>query len=233
MFWKTSLGERTLKGNFAPIQRQRNLELCTYFGTIPVELHGGQYVRNGGNPTFGDNFTGHVHMFDGDGMLAGVLFRTTEQPGKIEPCFVNKYILTDVYLATKSMPWTRSPILPSMATLINPLTSTVSTFYQLCRFLILIIWSHLNGHGPSVRKISVANTAIVYHDKKTLATCQTGPPMRVQLPNLETVEWFNGSSTDYPNTTPGSSENLLGRSGLLGFLKDWTTSHVSDNTTGN
>ncbi|KAJ5660979.1 uncharacterized protein N7484_000351 [Penicillium longicatenatum] len=226
MFWKTSLeGEGTLKGNFAPIQRQRNLELCTYYGTIPVELHGGQYVRNGGNPTFGDNFTGHVHMFDGDGMLAGVLFRTTEQRGKIEPCFVNKYILTDVYLATKSMPWTRSPILPSMATLINPLTSTLSTFYQLCRFLILIIWSHLNGHGPPVRKISVANTAIVYHDKKTLATCQTGPPMRVQLPNLETVEWFNGSSTDYQNTTPGSSENLLGRSGLLGFLKDWTTAH--------
>jgi len=231
MAWKTSLeSERSLKGNFAPIQRQRNLEPCTYYGTIPVELHGGQYVRNGGNPAFGDDLTGHVHMFDGDGMLAGVLFRTTEQPGKIEPCFVNRYILTDVYLATKSMPHVRSPILPSMATLVNPLTSTLSTLYQLCRFVILILWSHLNGHGPPVRKISVANTAIVYHDKRTLATCQTGPPMRVQLPNLETVEWYDGSSTDHEDHTPGFVEFLLGRNGLLGFLRDWTTAHVSNNT---
>ncbi|KAJ5813439.1 uncharacterized protein N7503_000189 [Penicillium pulvis] len=228
MAWKTSLeSEGSLKGNFAPIQRQRNLEPCTYYGTIPVELHGGQYVRNGGNPSFGDGLAGRVHMFDGDGMLAGVLFRTTEL-GKIEPCFVNKYILTDVYLAAKSMPFARSPILPSMAALINPLTSTLSTLstlYQLCRFLILILWSHLNGHGAPVRKISVANTAIVYHDKRTLATCQTGPPMRVQLPSLETVEWYNGSSTNYGDTTLDSGKDLLGRNGLLGFLKDWTTAH--------
>lgn len=234
MAWKTSLErERSLKGNFAPIQRQRKLEPCTYYGNIPIELHGGQYVRNGGNPTFGDDLTGHVHMFDGDGMLTGVLFRTTEQVGKIEPCFVNRYILTDVYLATKSMPRVRSPILPSMATLVNPLTSTLSTFYELCRFLILILWSHLNGHGPSVRKLSVANTAIVYHDKRTLATCQTGPPMRVQLPSLETVEWYNGSSNDYEKTNPGPGECLFGGNGLLGFLRDWTTAHVSNNTLGN
>ncbi|KAJ5936852.1 hypothetical protein N7466_003302 [Penicillium verhagenii] len=227
MAWKTSSQrERSLKGNFAPIQCQRDLEPCTHYGTIPVELHGGQYVRNGGNPSFGNDLTGPVHMFDGDGMLAGVLFRTTEQPGIIEPCFVNKYILTDIYLATKSMPHVRSPILPSMATLVNPLTSTLSTLYQLCRFVFLVLWSQLNVHGPPVRKVSVANTAIVYHDHRTLATCQTGPAMRVQLPNLETVDWYESStSTDYEHTTPGFGEILFGRNGLLGILRDWTTAH--------
>lgn len=166
-------------------------------------------------------------MLDGDGMLSGVLFRATEQVGEVEPCFINRYILTDVYLATKSMPYVRSSILPSIATLVHPFASVLSTFYQLCRFLILILWSHLNDHGRPVRKISVANTAILYHDQRTLATCQTGPPIRVQLPNLETVGWYNGSSADHEHSTSGSDDNLFGRSGLLGFLKDWTTAHVS------
>ncbi|KAJ5936014.1 hypothetical protein N7454_005312 [Penicillium verhagenii] len=162
MAWKTSSKrEGSLKGNFAPIQSQRDLEPCTHYGTIPVELHGGQYVRNGGNPSFGDDLTGHVHMFDGDGMLAGVLFRTTEQSGIIEPCFVNKYVLTDIYLATKSMP-------------------------------DLSDW--------------------------------TGD--EVQLPNLATVEWSDGStSTDHERTTTGFGEFLFGRNGLLGILRDWTTAH--------
>lgn len=166
-------------------------------------------------------------MFDGDGMLSGILFRTTEQSRKIEPCFVNRYILTDVFLATKSMPRVRSSILPSIATLIHPFASAISTFYELCRFLMLIAWSHFNVHVPPVRKISVANTAILYHDKRTLATCQTGPPMRVQLPSLETVGWYNGSSADHEYADSGSEDDLFGRSGLFGFLKDWTTAHVS------
>ncbi|KAJ5128680.1 uncharacterized protein N7443_005799 [Penicillium atrosanguineum] len=224
---------KTHRGNFAPIHRQLNLEPCTYSGTIPVELHGGQYVRNGGNPSFGDELTGHVHMFDGDGMLSGVLFRSTEQSGKVEPCFVNRYILTDVFLATKSMPQLRSSILPSIATLIHPADSAISTFCELCRFLILIIWSQFNFNGPPVRVISVANTAVLYHDKITIATCQTGPPMRVQLPNLETIGWYNGNSADHEQTTSRSDDNLFGRSGLLGFLKDWTTAHPRvDYTTG-
>ncbi|KAJ5632851.1 hypothetical protein N7490_009190, partial [Penicillium lividum] len=231
---KTSLQiSRCLKGNFAPIQRQLDLEPCTYSGEIPVELHGGQYVRNGGNPTFGDDLTDHAHMFDGDGMLAGILFRASENPREVEPCFVNRYILTDVYLATKSMPRVSSSILPSIATLIHPFASTISTFYQLCRFLFLILWSHLTFYGVPVRRISVANTAILYHDKRTLATCQTGPPMRVQLPNLETVGWYNGSSAENEYKTPSSGKDLLGRNGLFGFLKDWTTAHPHvDRNTG-
>ncbi|KAJ6104417.1 hypothetical protein N7523_010737 [Penicillium sp. IBT 18751x] len=49
--------------------------------------------------------------------------------------------------------------------------------------------------------------------------------MRVQLPHLETVGWYNGSSADHEYATPGSDDNLFGRSGLFGFLKDWTTAH--------
>ena len=40
-----------LSGNFAPIKRELPLTQCKIVeGQIPIELSGGQYVRNGGNP---------------------------------------------------------------------------------------------------------------------------------------------------------------------------------------
>lgn len=50
-------------------------------------------------------------MFDGDGMLSGAWFRLNDQTKEVEPCFVNRYILTDIYLGAKSMPSLRVPIL--------------------------------------------------------------------------------------------------------------------------
>ncbi|KAF7715185.1 Uncharacterized protein PECH_006072 [Penicillium ucsense] len=221
----TSNRHRCLSGNFAPVHRQFRLTACSYSGIIPVELHGGQYVRNGGNPSFGNHPLEDVHMFDGDGMLSGIWFRTTNQTKKVDPCFVNRYILTDLYLGAKSMPYLRAPILPSIATLAHPLRSTISTFFKLCRFLALIAWSFISPDAHPVRKVSVANTAILYHDKRALATCQTGPPMRVQLPGLDTIGWFNGHSAVNEKKSYAVEQDAFGCNGPLGFLRDWTTAH--------
>lgn len=165
-------------------------------------------------------------MFDGDGMLSGIWFQLNEESKAVEPCFVNRYILTDVYLGAKSMPGLQSPILPSIATLTHPLRSTISTFFKLCRFLALVAWSFISSDKHRIRKISVANTAILYHDKRALATCQTGPPMRIQLPGLDTIGWFNGYSAVNEEHNSRSDKDAFGCTGLLGFLKDWTTAHV-------
>jgi hypothetical protein len=165
-------------------------------------------------------------MFDGDGMLSGIWFQLDDQSKTVEPCFVNRYILTDVYLGANSMPNLRLPILPSIATLTHPLRSTLGTFFRLCRFLALIAWSFIRADKHKIRKISVANTGIIYHDKRALATCQTGPPMRVQLPGLDTVGWFNGHSAVNEDKVSRPGRDAFGCTGPFGFLKDWTTAHV-------
>lgn len=165
-------------------------------------------------------------MFDGDGMLSGVWFRTKENTNHVEPCFVNRYILTDVYLGAKSMTRLQLPILPSIATLTHPLRSTISTFLKICRFLALVAWSFISTDKHRIRKISVANTGVIYHDKRALATCQTGPPMRIQLPGLDTVGWFNGQSAVNEYEPLQTERDAFGCIGPFGFLKDWTTAHV-------
>ncbi|KAJ6172450.1 hypothetical protein N7470_001517 [Penicillium chermesinum] len=218
---------RLQSGNFAPVKRQLDLQPCQFSGTIPVELHGGQYVRNGGNPSFGDEYVGDRHLFDGDGMLSGIFFQTEQGSPTAVPYFVNRYILTDLYLAKQ-----RAPLMPSIATLAHPAGSSLEILYRFCRLIFLIFWSHVSSYIPPIRKFSVGNTAIIYHDKRALATCQTGPPIRVHLPNLETVGWYNGYQAENENShLPRQSG--LGCNGLLRVLKDWTTSHPRvDRTTG-
>lgn len=228
------MSSNCLQGNFAPIQRQRSLEACTYSGSIPAELKGGQYIRNGGNPSFGHDVTGDMHMFDGDGMLSGILFQRREgsegSEGEFVPHFVNRYVLTDIYIASKSMSNLGAPILPSIATLLRSFTSAFSVMYSIGRFVFIVLWSHVKTSASSIRKISVANTALLYHDRRALATCQTGPPMRVQLPNLETVGWYNGESADneLPVSATQDAQDAFRGSGLFGFLRNWATAHVRD-----
>jgi carotenoid cleavage dioxygenase-like enzyme len=210
-----------LTGNFAPVQQTLVLTPCHYTGSIPNELHGGQYVRNGGNPAANEDLGREAHWFDGDGMLSGVSFRRTDNG--IEPNFVNQFIFTDVYLASISSPFLRSPIIPSIATLINPLSTFLEVILTIGRTLLLILLSRLPGSSQAIRKISVANTGILFHDGRALATCESGPPMRVSLPGLETVGWFNGGQREGEK---GIEERAgFGGSGLSGFFKEWTTAH--------
>jgi carotenoid cleavage dioxygenase-like enzyme len=210
-----------LSGNFAPIQSTLRLTPCKYSGSIPEEVWGGEYVRNGGNPVSNEDLGRDAHWFDGDGMLAGVSFRRTEQG--VVPEFVNQFILTDVYLSSTSSPFLRRPILPSIATLVNPVSTLYTIILNVFRTVFLVILSNLPGSRQAIKRISVANTGILFHDGRALATCESGPPMRVLLPSLESVGWFNGKRAE--GEQGGEAGAGFGGEGLLSFLKEYTTAH--------
>ena len=210
-----------LTGNFAPIHQTQPLTPCAFSGVIPDELRGGEYVRNGGNPVANEDLGRDAHWFDGDGMLSGVSFRRTEKG--VQPEFVNQFILTDVYLSTTSSSFIKTPIPPSMATLVNPLSRLSDITSSVFRAVGLVILSRLPGSVQAIKRISVANTGILFHDGRALATCESGPPMRVSLPGLETVGWFNGKRAE--GEKGGEDGTGFGGSGLLSFMKEWTTAH--------
>ncbi|KAK4543381.1 hypothetical protein LTR36_005524 [Oleoguttula mirabilis] len=223
-----------LSGNFRPIQQTLPLTPCTFTGSIPDELADGEYVRNGSNPVSNEDLGRDAHWFDGDGMLAGVSFKRDDNTGDIAPEFVNQYILTDLYLATLSSPRLRVPILPSIATLVNPLASFLHVTLRILRTLLLVVLSFLPGSKQKIKRISVANTHIVYHDGRALATCESGPPMRIQLPGLETVGWYNGAWSEGEESEKmqleqdkqPKPEKVLGQDGgLISFMREWTTAH--------
>jgi carotenoid cleavage dioxygenase-like enzyme len=160
-------------------------------------------------------------------MLSGVAFRKNETTGQIQPEFVNQFVLTDVYLNTLASPKLRVPILPSIATLVNPVASFIWITLRIMRTILLVILSHLPGSKQAIKRISVANTNVVYHDGRALATCESGPPIRIQLPGLETVGWYDGASAEgEPKEDGNSNEITLGHdSGLISFMREWTTAH--------
>jgi carotenoid cleavage dioxygenase-like enzyme len=162
-------------------------------------------------------------------MLAGVSFRRAEKG--VVPEFVNQYILTDVFLSSTTSSFLRRPILPSIATLVNPLSSLLTIIWNLCRTIFLVILSRLPGSQQTIQRISVANTGILFHDGRALATCESGPPMRVMLPGLESVGWYNGKRAD---GEPGGEEGPgFGGDSLLSFIKEYTTAHPRvDSKTG-
>ncbi|KAM0326219.1 hypothetical protein ACHAQA_006816 [Verticillium albo-atrum] len=212
-----------LSGNFAPIQNCLPLTPCSYTGIIPPDLAGGQYVRNGGNPLANDDPARTAHWFDGDGMLSGVLFRRCAD-GSIAPEFVNQYLQTDVYGYAKRNRSLTRPVLPSIATLVNPAASFMQVVLEILRTVFLVILSRFQGAGRTIRKISVANTNVLFHDGRALATCESGPPLRFTLPSLETVGWFNGREAENEplKPTPGGT---FGGDGPLSWMREWTTAH--------
>ncbi|CAJ0554727.1 Ff.00g132400.m01.CDS01 [Fusarium sp. VM40] len=215
-----------LIGNFAPIQKTTSLTPCTYSGRIPSELTGGQYVRNGGNPVSHEDLGRDAHWFDGDGMLSGVAFRKMSPDGVVVPEFVNQYILTDLYLSRKTTS-VKSAIMPSITTLVNPLSTMLRIVLATFRTMFLVLLSNLPGSQQSLKRTSVANTALVYHDGRALATCESGPPMRIQLPSLDTVGWYSGVEAEGESKDPALNENdsPFGGDGLFKSMKEWTTGH--------
>lgn len=221
----SSLILRYLIGNFAPVDKNFPLTRCSYEGRIPEELTGGEYVRNGGNTIFNEELGRDYHWFDGDGMVSGVLFKPSNtEDGKIEPHFVNQHILTDLYLAATTSPTIRSHIVPSIATLVNPAATLIRLCLVVMRTLFIVLLSHLPGSSHKIKRISVTNTGLFYHDGRALATCESGPPIRIQLPEMETVGWYHG---DYAEGERDDKSQLgaFGTSGPLGFMNEWTTGH--------
>ncbi|KAB2107412.1 hypothetical protein AG0111_0g3792 [Alternaria gaisen] len=221
-----------LSGNFAPITTTCPPTPVSWTGRIPEELLGGMYVRNGGNPVTNSDLGREAHWFDGDGMLSGVWFsRSLTDPAKPIVNFVNQFILTDVYRTAVENPTLRTPILPSIATLVNPASSLLLILWRILRTVLLVFWTHILGSARAVKRISVANTSILYHDGRALATCESGPPMRIALPSLETVGWFDGNRAE-GEAAPGDQDSnadekreAFGGTGLLSWMKEWTTGH--------
>jgi carotenoid cleavage dioxygenase-like enzyme len=221
-----------LAGNFAPVTKTWSPTPVTWTGHVPAELLGGMYVRNGGNPTTNSDLGREAHWFDGDGMLTGVWFeRSSTDPTQATPNFVNQYILTDVYLSSLEHSNLRTPILPSIATLCNPLSRLVTIVWRIVRTVIIVILSQCFPSRTSIKRISVANTSILYHDGRALATCESGPPMRVTLPKLETVGWFTGDAAEGEPCVKESGADKkvaptkLGGTGPLSWMREWTTGH--------
>lgn len=164
-----------------------------------------------------------AHWFDGDGMLTGVLFRrASDDESSIVPEFVNQFLLTDVYCYSQQAPSLRKPILPSIATLISPARSWFRVVLAVLRTVLIVLLSRLPGR-PAIRKISVANTNVLYYDGRALATCESGPPLRFALPSLETIGWFNGRQVENERQT--DSRPGFGGRGLTAHMKEWTTAH--------
>ncbi|KAH7126571.1 carotenoid oxygenase [Dendryphion nanum] len=166
-------------------------------------------------------------------MLAGVLFqRLSSNPEHVVPHFVNQYILTDVSISAFETKSLQTPILPSITTLVNPLASLAVIILRIFRSVLLVLLSHISTSRQSITRISVANTSILYHDGRALATCESGPPIRIQLPGLETVGWFNGNRVDGESISNGNNvqEEAFGGTGLISWMKEWTTGHPKVDT---
>ncbi|GAA6040554.1 hypothetical protein JCM8097_005461 [Rhodosporidiobolus ruineniae] len=211
------------QGNYLPIREERAMERCSWEGELPVELAGGMYVRNGGEPALKGEAKENgsepaYHWFDGDGMLTGVFFdiqpaSSSQAAPSIVPTFVNKYILTDVYLASAALGVTE-PILPSIATLLGSFRTLHLVLFSILRAVFLAFCSFFTA--TPLRHLSVANTSVLWHDGRALATCESGPPAWVSLPELDTVGWW---SLEGDNGEAGL------RQGMLGWMKEWTTAH--------
>ncbi|KAF1948564.1 carotenoid oxygenase [Byssothecium circinans] len=224
-----------LTGNFAPVTKTSPPTPVRYSGTIPKELHGGMYVRNGGNPITNSDLGREAHWFDGDGMLTGVWFNHTKDKSEgATPHFVNQFILTDLCISSFENKKLRIPILPSIATLVDPFARLVIIIWSILRSAILVLLSHIPGSQQAIKRISVANTHILYHDGRALATCESGPPVRVQLPGLETVGWYDGNRAEgEPEQEPGRKEIGFGGTGVNSWMREWTTGHPKvDPSTG-
>ncbi|BFZ53899.1 hypothetical protein PYCC9005_000930 [Savitreella phatthalungensis] len=192
-----------LSGNYWPQMREMHLEPChLVHGTIPEFLAYGQFVRNGPNSAIPPEPGANYHMFDGDGMVHGVYFqRDGEKGGQITPLYVNRFIRTDVFLASQF--WGIN-LLPSIASMIDPLKGTVSILRSILRSGAIAFLS-----GSS--RLSTANTALVYHDGRVLATCESGPPMQITAPSLDTVDWhlFRDDHGNGLSHVPGSSSEWI------------------------
>lgn len=167
-------------------------------------------------------------------MLAGVYFAEVADGG-VKPFFTSRYIRlcslstiklilssfirTDIFLQTQKQ-HLHCPLLPSISTMVSPATSLCKMFLAVARTLFYFVLS-LFSNLP-LKRISVANTAIMWWDGHALATCESGPPMHVSLPGLGTVGWWPVGIT-----TSNGNKHTSPIQGLRDFFDEWTTAHVS------
>jgi hypothetical protein len=176
-------------------------------------------------------------------MLHGVHFPDTSTHNHAGPSRTSTHraIYTNRHLATPLLDLTllllRSPI-PSIALLISPLSS-------LHRIISAIIQAFTIAIRARLGVLSVANTSVIWWatglgteaeeekgiddslgesedlvDGRLLATCESGPPLEVRVPGLETVRWDRLDDV--------SGESLGNRRGKWEWFKRWGLSRVQE-----
>ena len=172
-----------------------------------------------------------MHWFDGHGMLSAVYFAlvTDGSGSRVKPLYSNRFIHTDIYEAESNAQQLHAPILPSVATMLDPESSLLTIILGVFKTVWVVFWSFISGSKRPIKRISVANTSIISHDDRILATCESGPPMRVLLPELKTIGWFNGCHAEGEPEETMKLEATSGfrGQGFFGFFREWTTGHVS------
>lgn len=203
--------------------RQKRAGITT--GTLPrlKLIHG-----RGRGLTWGDRF-------DGDGMLHGVYFPRDRDQSDAAPRYTNRHLATPLLDLTLLL--LRSPI-PSIALLISPLSS-------LPQILSAILQAFTIALRARMGVLSVANTSVIWWgrglgseaedekaieddvlgaeeegDGRLLATCESGPPLEVRVPGLETVGW--------DRLDDGTGETLDKRRGTWEWFKRWGLSRVQE-----
>ncbi|KAI3484031.1 hypothetical protein L1887_53046 [Cichorium endivia] len=223
-----------LSGNFAPVTTECPLTDCLYEGTIPEEFAGSQYVRNGGNPLANSELDRDAHWFDADGMLAGVLFRRTPD-GSIQPCFLNRFILTDLLLSTPEH--SRLPYLPSIATLVNPHVGLLWLMLEILRTFVLTILTWLPGLGPAKRPEAAPHQRCQH--QRVLARRQGDGRLRERATHAYHASWprdcrlVHGRGRRAQHRPQGSGQEARGKASkgfgggppIVSMLREFTTAH--------
>ena len=153
-------------------------------------------------------------------MLHGVLFPADPND---PPLYTNRQLATS--LLTMTLILLRSPI-PSIALLISPLSSIHRIAAAILQAIFLAVRARLGV-------LSVANTSVIWwgsglgHDSsdvpdhRLLATCESGPPLEVRLPDLETVGWDRLEDIQ-------SQESLSRSRQSTPFWKRWGLSKIQE-----
>lgn len=191
-----------LRGGFGPIaEEHRGVRLAAERSeadgdndvlprTVPEDFPAGMFVRNGPNPRW-TPLRPH-HWFDGDGHLHSVYFPAVESNGdedfdeaedrkQVERRANGAAFYTNAYVRTQRFQDEQAaggPLYSGLADVMSPE-----------RLLLLIVNQALQKLGIK-RKLtgkSVANTNIVFHDRKLLSLVEADHPYIVHAPSLNTI----------------------------------------------
>ncbi|ORY23043.1 retinal pigment epithelial membrane protein-domain-containing protein [Naematelia encephala] len=238
-----------LKGNFAPVTDEFISHACSVTGPIPDELLGGQYIRNGGNPVYPPEKGRHYHWFDGDGMLHGVLFPhdPSEAPTYTNRHLATPLLTLTLILLRSPIPSIALLISP-LSSLHRIVMAIVQAFFLLLRARMGVLsvantsvlwWGQGMGSeaqdevreredrqqkAKAISAVGKPSTSISRNyrkDQRLLATCESGPPLEVRVPELETVGWDR-------LVEQGTGESLANRRGRWDWWKRWSLARVQE-----
>jgi carotenoid cleavage dioxygenase len=184
-----------LQKNYAPIGDELSNVLLEHDATtnpLQEDFPNGMFVRNGPNPQFRP--AGNYHWFDGDGMIHGVSFKD----GVVK--YNNRYIVTEKYKTEKEAG--RSISLGLM--------DSGNPFVWLHKLFSKYVYGA--NHYPDKNP---ANTSLIHHAGKLLATFEGAMPYEIELPTLNTIglhqfdkKYTGVSFTAHPKIDPVTGEMI-------------------------